>query len=75
LDIAGWIWSGAIGFGRETINGTSTQPTRLAEVTAQGALFDGVRLAITAIYNKSTGYVDSPDYSYRRLGVTLIYPF
>jgi hypothetical protein len=72
---AGWLWSGAIGAGRETINGTSTQPTRLAEFRAEGPISNGIRLAIDAVYNKSTGYVDAPDYSYRRLGVTLMYPF
>jgi len=70
-----WVWTGALGGGRETINGSDTHPVRLAEVRGEGALTDRMRLAMYAIYSRSTGYVDSPDYSYRQVGVTLIYPF
>jgi hypothetical protein len=71
----GWVWQGAVGAGRETINGTDTHPVRMAEIRAEGALTDTVRVAWHASYNRSTGYVDAPDYAYREAGVTLIYPF
>lgn len=70
-----WIWSGSVGAGRETINGTDTHPVRVAEIRGEGALTDRVRLALYAVYSRSTGYVDAPDYAYRQVGVTLIYPF
>lgn len=70
-----WVWIGSLGAGRETINGTDTHPVRVAEVRGEGALTDGLRLALYALYSRSTGYVDSPDYSYRQVGITLIYPF
>lgn len=70
-----WLWIGALGAGRETINGDDTHPVRVAEIRGEGALTDKLRLALYATYNRSTGYVDSPDYSYRQVGVTLIYPF
>jgi hypothetical protein len=47
----------------------------MAELRAEGALTDKLRLAWHASYNRSTGYVESPDYAYREVGVTLIYPF
>ena len=72
---AGWIWTGSLGFGRETINGTDDHPVRVAEVRAEGPLTDRVRLALHALYSRSTGYVDAPDYAYRQIGMTLIYPF
>jgi hypothetical protein len=34
-----------------------------------------MRLALYAVYSRSTGYVDAPDYAYRQVGVTLIYAF
>ena len=70
-----WVWIGSLGAGRETINGTDTHPVRVAEVRGEGALTDRLRLALYALYSRSTGYVDSPDYSYRQAGITLIYPF
>lgn len=73
--LGAWVWTGALGAGRETINGSDTHPVRMAELRAEGALTDKVRLAWHASYNRSTGYVESPDYAYREVGVTLIYPF
>jgi hypothetical protein len=70
-----WTWIGSLGGGRETINGADTHPVRLAEIRGEGALTERIRLALYAIYSRSTGYVDSPDYSYRQVGITLIYPF
>jgi len=72
---AGWTWTGSLGFGRETINGTDDHPVRVAEVRAEGPLTNRVRLALYALYSRSTGYVDAPDYAYRQIGMTLIYPF
>jgi hypothetical protein len=73
--LGSWVWTGSLGAGRETINGTDTHPVRLAEIRGEGALMDGLRLALYAIYSRSTGYVDSPDYAYRQAGLTLIYRF
>jgi hypothetical protein len=73
--LGSWVWTGSLGAGRETINGTDTHPVRLAEIRGEGALTDRLRLALYALYSRSTGYVDSPDYSYRQAGITLIYPF
>ena len=70
-----WVWIGSLGGGRETINGTDTHPVRVAEIRGEGALTDRLRLALYAIYSRSTGYIDSPDYAYRQVGMTLIHPF
>ena len=72
---AGWVWQGALGAGRETVNNTNSQPVTLAELRAEGPLGGKLRLALNASYNRSTGYVDAPNYSYQRLGATLVYPF
>lgn len=73
--VGSWVWTGSLGAGRETINGTDTHPVRLAEIRGEGALTQKLRLALYAIYSRSTGYVDAPDYAYRQVGMTLIYPF
>jgi len=73
--VGSWVWTGSLGAGRETINGTDTHPVRLAEIRGEGALTQGLRLALYAIYSRSTGYVDAPDYAYRQVGMTLIHPF
>jgi hypothetical protein len=70
-----WIWSASAGAGRETINGTDAHPVRVAEVRGEGAVTDRMRLAFYALYSRSTGYVDAPDYAYREIGTTLIYAF
>jgi len=70
-----WVWLGGVGAGRETINGTDTHPVRMAEIRGEGALTEKLRLAWHASYNRSTGYVDAPEYAYREAGVTLIYAF
>lgn len=69
-----WIWSGSIGAGRETINGSDQHPVRVAEIRGEGAITDRLRLAVYALYSRFTGYVDAPDYAYRQVGVLLIYP-
>ncbi|MGH8802705.1 MAG: hypothetical protein ACREX6_10495, partial [Casimicrobiaceae bacterium] len=73
--IGSWTVSGSLGAGEETVNGTDTHPVRTAELRGEGALGRGMRLAVYAAYNRSTGYVDSPDYAWREGGVTLIVPF
>ena len=73
--VGSWVWTGSLGAGRETINGTDTHPVRLAEIRGEGALTQRLRLALYAIYSRSTGYVDAPDYAYRQVGMTLIHPF
>ncbi len=70
-----WTLSGSLGLGRETINGTDDHPVRVAELRAEGAITERLRLAFYALYSRSTGYVDAPDYAYRQVGVTLMYPF
>ncbi|MEP6657003.1 MAG: hypothetical protein ABJC33_07185 [Betaproteobacteria bacterium] len=72
---AGWVWQGALGAGREIVDNTNSQPVQLAELRAEGPLAGKLRIALNASYNKSTGYVDAPNYSYRRVGATLTYPF
>ena len=69
-----WTWLGGAGAGRETIDGIDSHPVRMAEIRGEGALSRSLRLAWHASYNRSTGYVDAPDYAYREVGVTLIYP-
>lgn len=69
--LGSWIWSGSFGAGRETINGVDTHPVRVAELRGEGALTDRIRLAVYAVYSRSTGYVDASDYAYRQAGITL----
>ncbi|MGE5668326.1 MAG: hypothetical protein ACM338_09035 [Betaproteobacteria bacterium] len=73
--IGSWTLGGGLGAGRERVNSTDTNPVRMAELRAEGGLGPALRLAFYALYNRSTGYVDAPDYSYRQAGVTLIHPF
>jgi hypothetical protein len=75
----GWVWSGTLAAGQETLSNAmtppTTQPTSLAEVRAEGPFIGNTRLAIHALYTRSTGYVDSPNYWYAQFGATLIVPF
>lgn len=71
---AGWVWSGAAGAGQERFAGT-TQTTYLAELRAEGPVAGSARLAVLAVYNRSAGFSNSPDYWYALAGVTLIVPF
>ena len=73
--IGSWVVSGSFGAGRETIDGSDRHPVRVAELRAEGALSATTRLAFYALYSRSTGYVDAPDYVYRQAGVTLIHSF
>ena len=73
--LAGWVLTGSVGAGRETINGTDSHPVRVAEVRAEGPLGEHARLAFYALYSRTTGYVDAVDYAYRQVGVTVIQTF
>jgi hypothetical protein len=74
---AGWTTSGGIGAGQEYIhNGvTTTQPTYLAELRTEGPIAGDARLALQAVYNRSAGFSNSPDYWWDLISVTLIVPF
>jgi len=75
--MSGWVTSGAIGAGQEFIRnqGTTTQPAYLAELRTEGTIAGDVRLALQAVYSRSAGFSDTPDYWYAQLGVTLMVPF
>jgi hypothetical protein len=73
--IGSWVVSGSFGAGRETIDGSDRHPVRVAELRAEGALSATTRLAFYAVYSRSTGYVEAPDYAYRQAGITLIHSF
>ena len=73
--IGNWTWTGSFGAGRETINGTDSHPVRVAELRTEAALTPHMHLAFYALYSRSTGYVDAPDYAYRQAGLTLIHSF
>jgi hypothetical protein len=59
---AGWLWSGTLGAGREEIDGGVRNATRLAELRAEGALFDDVRLVIHASCNRSAHFATANGY-------------
>jgi hypothetical protein len=75
--VSGWIVSGAAGAGREYIynDGTVMQPAYLAELRIEGPIGDGSRLALQALYNRSAGFSNAPDYWWGLLNVTLVVPF
>jgi hypothetical protein len=73
--VAGWLVSGSFGAGRETIDGADTHPVRVAEVRAEGAWDERTRVAFYALYSRTTGYVDAPDYAYRQAGFTVTRTF
>jgi len=75
--LAGWTTTGAVGAGQEHIqnSGTTTQPTYLAEVRAEGPVAGDARLALQAAYNRSAGFSNSPDYWWGLVSVVLIVPF
>jgi len=75
--LAGWTTSGAVGAGEEYIRngGTTTQPTYLAELRAEGPVAGDARLVLQAAYNRSAGFSNSPDYWWGLVSATLIVPF
>lgn len=70
----GWIYSGALGAGREQLAPGGSRPSYLAEIRAEGPLAGDARLVMRAAYNRSAGYVDAADYAYRQLGLTVLVP-
>lgn len=72
---AGWIYSGAIGAGQENSTGAGSHPAYLVEARAEGPLGPDARLVVRATYNRSAGFIDSPDYASRQIGASLVLPF
>ena len=72
---AGWIVSGAIGAGPERTDEGRTHVSYLAEARAEGTIAGAVRLVLKAGYNRSAGYIDSPNYAYRLFSATFIVPY
>jgi len=75
--LSGWTTTGTVGAGQEYIHngGTTTQPTYLAELRTEGPIAGDARLAVQALYNRSAGFSNSPDYWWGLVNVTLIVPF
>ena len=71
---AGWIFSGALGAGEERLRGIDSHSSYLAELRVDGPVARDGRLALHAGYYRSAGFIDSPDYAYRLVGATLIWP-
>jgi hypothetical protein len=73
---AGWIWSGTVAAGRESIDGDGGHNTALGDLRAEGPLGKGgAHLIVYASYNRSAGYGISERYWYRVVGVTVMMPF
>ena len=72
---AGWIYSGAVGAGKENSTGAGSHPASLAEARAEGPLGPDARLVLRAAYSRSAGFFDSPDYANRQIGASLVVPF
>jgi hypothetical protein len=70
----GWIVSGQVGGGRETIDRTEHKPTTTAELRLDGPFENGWRLDLHAQYLRSAGGVEGVDYWYSLAGVTLTIP-
>jgi hypothetical protein len=72
---AGWMLSGAVGAGQERSSGQSSRPTYLAEARAEGPIAGHSRLTLRAGYNRSTGFIDDPDYASWYVGAAVTVPF
>ncbi len=72
---AGWVFSGALGAGREDASASGSRPSYLVEARGEGPITGDVRLAPHAGYSRSVGFIASPDYAYRSAGATLLLPF
>lgn len=70
----GWIVSGQVGGGRETIERTEHKPTTTAELRLDGPFANGWRLGLHAQYLRSAGGVEGIDYWYSLVGATLTIP-
>lgn len=71
---AGWIFSGTFGAGQERLAEADSHSSYLAELRADGPVAGEMRLVLHAGYYRSAGFIDSPDYAYRLVGVTLVAP-
>lgn len=71
---AGWVWSGTVAAGRETIDREIEQPTWLADFRGEG-MIGRSRLTVYTSYNRSAGFGTADDYWYRVVGVTVTVPF
>lgn len=72
---AGWIWSGTVAAGRETIDDHDERPTALADIRAEGPWGKRAHLVLNASYNRSAGFGNAERYWYRVIGVTVMVPF
>lgn len=71
---ATWQTSAALGAGRERSAGSESRPSYLAEVRAERSIIGNGKLVLNAGYYRAAGVVDSPNYAYRQLGVSVIMP-
>ena len=69
-----WQYSGALGAGRERSAGSQSRPSYLAEVRAERSIIGDGKLVLNAGYYRAAGAVDSANYAYRQLGVSVIMP-
>lgn len=71
---AGWIWSGTLAAGRETIDRNIEQTTKLADFRGEG-MIGRSRLTVYASYNRSAGFGTTDDYWHRVVGAMITVPF
>ncbi|MCY7387944.1 MAG: hypothetical protein LH481_07760 [Burkholderiales bacterium] len=74
---SGWLATGGLGAGRETIQdiGTITHPAYLAELRAEKSIAGDALVSVQTLYTRSAGFSNSPDYWFATFGVSLIVPF
>ena len=71
----GWVWSGTLAAGRETIDRATEHGTAIAELRTEGTLRKDIHVVLHASYNRAAGFVAANGYWYRVAGVTVIVPF
>ena len=69
-----WTVAGLAGAGRERADDDAWQTTTIAEVRAEGPLSGDMRLTIGILYNRATGFTESPDYWYGTASIGVIIP-
>ena len=74
---SGWLATGGLGAGRETIHdgGTVNHPAYLAELRAEKSIAGDAFVSVQTQYLRSAGFSNSPDYWFATFGVSLIVPF
>jgi len=77
---SGWLTTGSLGAGRETIhnsnsNNSTTRPAYLAELRAEKTIAGDALIAVHALYTRSAGFSNSSDYWFATIGVSMIVPF